>query len=187
MRRRRKSSPLDWKGMVVDMISELQVGVITQTHGIKGEVKVFPTTDDANRFKKLKEVIMDTGRERLTMEIEGVKFFKQYAILKFKGYDSINDVEKYRSKGLYVPREQAVPLEEGEYYIADLLGMKVLTEDGGHFGTLRDVMQTGANDVYVIDSLHSGEVLLPAIADCILEVSVEQGWMKIRLLEGLLD
>ncbi len=73
------------------MISELQIGVITQTHGIRGEVKVFPTTDDAARFKKLKEVIMDTGRERLNMEIEGVKFFKQYVILKFKGYDSIND------------------------------------------------------------------------------------------------
>ena len=79
------------------MISELQIGVITQTHGIRGEVKVFPTTDDAARFKKLKEVIMDTGRERLDMEIEGIKFFKQYVILKFKGYDSIHDVEKYKN------------------------------------------------------------------------------------------
>ena len=96
-------------------------------------------------------------------------------------------MEKYRNKGLFVPREQAVPLEEGEYYIADLLGMKVFTEDGGQFGTLRDVMQTGANDVYVIDSLHNGEVLVPAIADCVLEISVEQGWMKIHLLDGLLD
>ena len=84
------------------MESELQVGVITQTHGIKGEVKVFPTTDDVGRFKKLKEVIMDNGRERLHLEIEGVKFFKQYAILKFKGYDSINDIEKYKSAKLYV-------------------------------------------------------------------------------------
>lgn len=164
-----------------------QVGVISSTHGIRGEVKVYPTTDDPARFRRLKEVLLDTGGGWLTLELEQVRFFKQMVIVKFKGYDSINDVEKYRSKGLYVPREQAVPLEEGEYYIADLLGMKVLTEDGGHFGTLRDVMQTGANDVYVIDSLHSGEVLVPAIADCILEVSVEQGWMKIRLLEGLLD
>ena len=164
-----------------------QVGEISSTHGIRGEVKVYPTTDDPARFRRLKEVLLDTGGGWLTLELEQVRFFKQMVIVKFKGYDSINDVEKYRSKGLYVPREQAVPLEEGEYYIADLLGMKVLTEDGGHFGTLRDVMQTGANDVYVIDSLHSGEVLLPAIADCILEVSVEQGWMKIRLLEGLLD
>lgn len=94
------------------MISELQIGVITQTHGIRGEVKVFPTTDDAARFKKLKEVIMDTGRERLNMEIEGVKFFKQYVILKFKGYDSINDVEKYKSAKLYVTRDRAVRLKD---------------------------------------------------------------------------
>ena len=67
----------------------LQVGVITQTHGIRGEVKVFPTTDDANRFRKLKETILDTGKEKITLEIEGVKFFKQYVILKFKGYDNI--------------------------------------------------------------------------------------------------
>lgn len=164
-----------------------QVGVISSTHGIRGEVKVYPTTDDPARFRRLKEVLLDTGSGWMTMKLEQVRFFKQMVIVKFKGYDSINDVEKYRNKGLYVPREQAVPLEEGEYYIADLLGMQVLTEDGGHFGTLRDVMQTGANDVYVIDSLHNGEVLVPAIADCILEVAVEQGWMKIRLLEGLLD
>ena len=103
------------------MISELQVGVITQTHGIKGEVKVFPTTDDAGRFKKLKEVIMDTGRERLQMEIEGVKFFKQYAILKFKGLDSINDIEKYKGAKLYVARDQAVRLKKDEYFVADRL------------------------------------------------------------------
>lgn len=161
--------------------------MISSTHGIRGEVKVYPTTDDPARFRRLKEVLLDTGSGWMTMKLEQVRFFKQMVIVKFKGYDSINDVEKYRNKGLYVPREQAVPLKEGEYYIADLLGMQVLTEDGGHFGTLRDVMQTGANDVYVIDSLHNGEVLVPAIADCILEVAVEQGWMKIRLLEGLLD
>ena len=103
------------------MISELQVGVITQTHGIRGEVKVFPTTDDASRFKKLEEVIMDTGRERLNMEIEGVKFFKQYAIIKFKGYDSINDIEKYKNAKLYVTRDKAVRLKKDEYFIADLI------------------------------------------------------------------
>ena len=104
------------------MISELQVGVITQTHGIKGEVKVFPTTDDATRFKKLKEVIMDTDRERLHMEIEGVKFFKQYVIVKFKGYDSINDVERYKNAKLYVTRDKAVQLKKDEYFVADLIG-----------------------------------------------------------------
>lgn len=163
-----------------------QVGVISSTHGIRGEVKVYPTTDDPARFRRLKEVLLDAGGGWMPLEIEKVRFFKQMVIAKFKGYDSINDVEKYRGKGLYVPREQAVPLEEGEYYVADLLGIKVLLEDGQPFGTLKDVMQTGANDVYVVDSPRYGEVLVPAIADCILEVSVEQGWMKIHLLDGLL-
>ena len=103
-----------------------QVGVITSTHGIKGEVKVFPTTDDAKRFKRLKEVILDTGKERLELEIEGVKFFKQFVILKFKGIDNINDVEKYRKASLLVTRKNAVKLDKDEYFVADLIGLKVL-------------------------------------------------------------
>jgi len=90
----------------------LQVGIISSTHGIRGEVKVFPTTDDANRFRKLKEVILDTGRERLTLQIEGVKFFKKFAILKFKGMDHINDVEKY--KGTYCRLIEAKTQKEKE-------------------------------------------------------------------------
>ena len=133
------------------MIAELQIGVITQTHGIRGEVKVFPTTDDASRFRKLKDVIMDTGKERLDMEIEGVKFFKQYVIVKFKGIDSINDVEKYKGAKLYVTRDKAVRLKKDEYFVADLIGMKVVTEDGALLGDLKDVMATGANDVYVVE------------------------------------
>ena len=95
----------------------LQVGVISSTHGIRGEVKVFPTTDDPNRFKKLKQVILDTGREQKDLEIEGVKFFKQFVILKFKGIDNINDIEKYKGKSLYVTREHAVKLKKDEYFI----------------------------------------------------------------------
>lgn len=168
------------------MITELQVGVITQTHGIKGEVKVFPTTDDASRFKKLKEVIMDTGRERLNMEVEGVKFFKQYAIVKFKGYDSINDVEKYKGSKLYVTRDKAVRLKKDEYFIADLIGMQVITEDGEPFGVLKDVMVTGANDVYVVEREDSSEVLLPAIRECILRIDMEQGVIMVHIMDGLL-
>ena len=108
----------------------LQVGVISSTHGVRGEVKVFPTTNEKERFLDLDSVILDTGKERLTLEIEGVKFFKQFAILKFKGFDNINDIEKYKGKSLWIPREQAVPLSEDEYYIADLLGMDVVLEDG---------------------------------------------------------
>lgn len=164
----------------------LQVGVITATHGIKGEVKVFPTTDDAGRFKVLNEVILDTGKEQIPLEIENVKFFKQFVILKFKGIDNINDIEKYRKMPLLVTRENAVELEEDEYFITDMIGMQVLTEDGKNFGTLRDVMETGANDVYVIDSNEHGEVLVPAIHECVLNVDIEKREMHIHLLEGLL-
>lgn len=164
----------------------LQVGVITQTHGVRGEVKVFPTTDDPVRFKDLKHVVLDTGKETLPLEIENVKFFKQFVILKFKGYDNINDIERYKRCPLLVEREDAVPLEEDEYFIADMIGMSVVTEDGEEFGTLKDVAQTGANDVYIIDSPAHGEVLVPAIRECILDVDIEAGMMKIHLMDGLI-
>lgn len=168
------------------MISELQVGVITQTHGIKGEVKVFPTTDDVSRFKKLKEVIMDNGKERLNMEIEGVKFFKQYAIIKFKGYDSINDIEKYKNAKLYVTRDKAVRLKKDEYFIADLIGMEVVTEDGERFGSMKDVLVTGANDVYVVEREDGTEVLLPAIKECVKNIDMEQGQITVHIMDGLI-
>lgn len=167
------------------MEKQLQVGVITSTHGIRGEVKVFPTTNDADRFRQLNKVYLDTGREQRQLEIENVKFFKQFAILKFKGIDNINDIEKYRGRSLLIDREDAIELEENEYYIADMLGMEVYTEDGKLFGSLRDVMETGANDVYIIESKEHGEVLIPAIKDCILEVDTKENRMKIHLMEGL--
>ena len=167
------------------MEKQLQVGVISSTHGVRGEVKVFPTTDDVTRFRQLKKVYLDTGREMLPLEIQNVKFFKQFAILKFKGIDNINDIEKYRGKSLMIDREDAVDLDEDEYFIADMIGMKVYTEDGSEFGTLKDVMETGANDVYIIDSLEHGEVLIPAIRECILDVDMDEERMMIHLMEGL--
>ncbi|MBD5546875.1 MAG: ribosome maturation factor RimM [Lachnospiraceae bacterium] len=164
-----------------------QVGIISSTHGIKGEVKVFPTTDDAKRFKKLKEVLLDTGKERLCLEIESVKFFKQFVILKFKDYDNINDIEKYKGKSLFVTRENAVKLKKDEYFIADLIGIEVISEDDALKGRLTDVIQTGANDVYVIRLEDGRELLLPAIKDCILNVNLEEGRMTVHVLDGLLD
>ena len=154
---------------------------------MRGEVKVFPTTDDVKRFKRLKEVILDTGKEELTLEIEGVKFFKQFVILKFKGYDNINDIEKYKGKSLFVTRANAVRLRRDEYFIADLQGLTVVDEEDKVLGTLRDVMETGANDVYIIDMADGREVLVPAIKECILHVDVEAGKMQIHLMDGLLD
>ena len=165
----------------------LRVGVITSAHGIKGEVKVFPTTDDAKRFKELKEVILDTGKEYIPMEIEHVKFFKNMVILKFRGYDNINEIEKYKSRDLLITRDQAVDLEPDEYFITDLIGLTVVSDQGAELGTLKDVLETGANDVYVVAMKDGKELMLPAIGDCILNVDLEQRRMEVHVLEGLMD
>lgn len=163
----------------------LQVGVITTTHGVRGEVKVFPTTDDPARFKKLKQVILDTGKEKIELEIAGVKFFKNMVILKFKGIDDINDVERYRKKSLYVTRENAVKLKKNEYFIADLIGLSVNSDEGENLGEITDVLQTGANDVYVISKAGASDILLPAIKDCVKNVDIDGGTMEVHLLPGL--
>ena len=163
----------------------LQVGVISSTHGIAGEVKVFPTTDDVKRFKKLKEVILDTGKERMTLHICQVKFFKQMVILKFKEFQNINEVERFRGKSLYVTRENAVKLQKDEYFIADMIGMRVVSTEGEELGTLTDVLQTGANDVYVVEQNGASQLLLPAIKDCILDINMEQMVMTLPALSRI--
>lgn len=165
----------------------LRVGVISSTHGVRGEVKVFPTTDEKERFKKLKTVLLDTGKEQISLEIEGVKFFKNMVILKFKGYDNINDVERYRGKDLLITREQAVPLKENENFVADLIGLTVKTDEGDILGNVKDVLFTGANDVYVVERENGKDLLLPAIRQCILDVDLEEQVMTVHLLDGLLD
>ena len=169
------------------MEQKLQVGIITATHGLKGEVKVYPTTDDPGRFRRLKKVILDNGKVSVDLEIESVKYFKQFVILKFKGLDDIEQEEKYRKASLYVTRDNAVRLKKDEFFIADLIDMKVVNEDGSPLGTLRDVITTGANDVYEVALDEGGTVLIPAIKECILDVDVENAVMRVHLLEGLLD
>lgn len=162
-----------------------RVGVIANTHGIRGEVKVYPTTDDPKRFKGMKEILLDTGNELLPLEVASARFFKNLVILKFKGIDNINDIEKYKGKDLLVSRENAIPLEEGEYYIADIIGAKVVTDEGEDFGELVDVLTTGANDVYVVK--HDGkEVLLPVIPDCVLNRDMEQKIVTVHIMKGLM-
>lgn len=165
----------------------LRVGVISSTHGIRGEVKVYPTTDDAARFKDLKKVLLDTGRELRELEIGNVKFFKNMVILKFKGLDSMNDVETWRNADLLITRDQAVKLNPGENFVADMIGLSAVTDEGEKLGTLTDVMFTGANDVYVIDRGGGKELLIPAIPSCVLDVNLEEGIILIHLLDGLLD
>ena len=162
-----------------------QVGVITATHGLKGEVKVFSTTESPRRFSELDEVLLDTGKELLPVHIISARFTKDRVILAFREFSDINEIEPYKKCALYVTRENAIPLMEDEYYIADMIGLSVFLEDESAFGTLKDVLQTGANDVYVID--HEGnEVLVPAIKDCVKEISMEESRMVIHLLPGLL-
>ncbi len=164
----------------------LRVGIIASTHGLKGEVKVFPTTDEPERFRKLKKVFLDTGKEYLPLKIKSVKFFKNQVILKFDEFQDINEVEKYRGKDLLIDREQALPLAENENFIVDLINMNVYDEEEQRLGTLTDVLQTGANDVYVVETEEGKEILLPAIPSCILEVDVEAAKMIVRIPEGLL-
>ncbi len=169
------------------MVSEFRVGVISSTHGIRGEVKAFPTTDDPARFRELTQVTLVTKRERRTLEIEKVRFFKQFVIVKFKGIDDINDMERYKGAELWIDREQAVPLEEGEYFIADLIGLSVMTDEGKKLGTLREVIRTGANDVYEVLMEDGKTVLLPVIDECVLDVDLEKGEVLVHVMDGLLD
>lgn len=168
---------------------KFQIGVIASTHGIAGELNVFPTTDDPKRFKKLKEVTMESEREgNVVLHIDHIKFFKKFVIVKFKEYDDINQVERFRGNILTVPREEAIELNPGEFYVQDMIGLTIVDEEDHKLGTLVDVIQTGANDVYEMKREEGGEnVLIPAIKQCILNVDLDANTMRIHVMEGLLD
>ncbi len=167
------------------MEDRFQVGVISSPHGVTGEVKVYPTTDDIRRFKDLKQVILDTGKAERELTVEQARISKEMAILKFAEFTNRDEAEPLRGKSLYVTRENAVKLEKGEYFIADLIGLGVVSTEGEELGTLQDVMLTGANDVYVIESPDGEELLLPAIRDCIRKIDMEQGVITVYLMPGL--
>ncbi len=171
------------------LTQEFRVGVIAKPHGVHGEVNVFPTTDDPERFRELEEVILDSPREgRRKLRITNVKFVSKFVVLKFQGVDTVEAVERWRSCPLYVDREHAIPLEEGEYYVADVIGLTVKDIDfGRELGTVRDVIETGANDVYEIRTTDQREVMIPAIKDCVKRISIEEGIMEIHVMKGLFD
>lgn len=180
------SGQLQEKG-IPTVTERFQVGVITGTHGLRGEVKVFPTTQDPSRFLDLEEAILQAPGGERRVGIRSVKFFKKFVILGFTGMDRIEDVEKLRGCPLVVDRSDAIPLEEGEYYVADILGLSVRREDGSEIGTLREVIETGANDVYAVAREGQKDLLLPAIDDCILEIRPEEGYMTVFVMPGLED
>mgnify|MGYP000190452590 FL=1 len=169
------------------MVDYLRVGVITPPHGLRGDVKVFPTTDDVNRFKKLKKAYIDTGKEKMPVTVEQARFFKNMVILKFKEMNRIEDCEPFRNKDILITRDQAVKLNPDENFIADLIGLKVLTDEGEEFGTVKDILQTAANDVYLIEGPEGKEYLFPSIKECILNVDLEAGTVTVHIMDGLLD
>ena len=163
----------------------LKVGVITTTHGVRGEVKVFPTTDDPKRFKKLKKVILFT-KDYSEKKVESVKFFKQFVILKLEGVDTMDDALLLKNGELLVERADAVECEEDEYFIADLYGIVVFDEQDNRLGTITEVYQTGANDVYEITREDESTFLIPAIKECVLSVDIKARRMQIHLMDGLI-
>lgn len=165
----------------------LRIGVITTTHGLRGEVKVFPTTDDVKRFKKTDEVILVTKQGNLTLHVESAKFFKNIVILKFKEFQNINEVEGFRKCDIMVTRENALPLAEGKFYFCDVIGAEVVEEDGSPIGTVKDVIETGANNVFAIETNDGKEVLFPVIPQCIKKVDTEAGIVIAHIMKGLLD
>ena len=172
------------------MESRFRIGIFSSTHGIRGEIKVYPTTDSPDRFRSLKEVILETREGDLTLTVEKARPAKGMIILKFKGIDSINDIERLKGASLFVTRENAAPLTEGSFYIADLIGCRVETEEGRYLGDLRDVLPTGANDVFVVkdpEKKDSREYLLPNIRDCVLRIDPEARLIVVHLMDGLED
>lgn len=172
------------------METRFRIGIFTSTHGIRGEIKVYPTTDSPDRFLYLKEAILETREGDMTLKVEKARLAKGMVILKFKDIDNINDIERHKGASLFVPRDQAAPLEEGSYYVADLLGCRVETEEGRYLGTLQDVLPTGANDVFVVKNLSqkdSKEYLLPHIKDCVKQIDPEAGLIRVHMMDGLED
>jgi 16S rRNA processing protein RimM len=165
-----------------------QVGVIASTHGLSGEVNVFPTTEDPGRFKKLKKVRLHTQKgEELDLDIVSARFFKKFVIVKFKQFGNINEVEKFRGCELTIERKDAIKLQPGEYYCADLIGLTIVDEEGKELGILTEILQTGANDVYEMTLKDSEEkVYIPAIKECIKEIDTSEGKITIHVMDGLL-
>lgn len=168
------------------MIEYLKVGQIINTHGVKGEVKVFPLTDDVKRFSKLKFVYMKVKDEYLKVDIQGVKYFKNFAILKLKDIEDMNSAEKYKNVYLYVDRENSVALEEDTYFVADLIGLKVETMEGEVLGEIVYIFETGSNDVYEVKQENGKNILIPAIKDVVKNVDIKNGKVVINLIEGLI-
>jgi len=173
--------------MVKEMVEYLEVGKIQNTHGVRGEVKVIPLTDDASRFSDLEWIYIDKNGVLEKYFIESVKYFKNLVILKFKGIDDMDAAMGLKGLFLKVDREHAVKLPEGSYFICDIIGCSVFEEDGVLLGEVKDVISTGSNDVYVVKSENGREILVPALKSVVKNVSVPEQRITVSLPEGLVD
>jgi 16S rRNA processing protein RimM len=162
------------------------VGKIINTHGIKGEVKVYPLTDDIQRFDHLKEAFI--GNDKVVVNVAGVKYHKGSVILKFKEFDDINQVLKYKDSYIFVSDENRVILPENHYFIYDLIGCKVIDTSGNTIGDLKDVLQGYSNDVYVVeDKVNFKEHLIPAVKEFVKQVNTNDKVIVIDPIEGMIE
>lgn len=164
----------------------LEIGQIVNSYGIKGFFKVVPFTDDITRFDDLKNVYIEKNKKLEKKEIEEIKYHKNLVLLKIKGIDDINDTEQYKNCYLKIDRKDAVELPEDTYFITDLMGIEVYTEEGELLGNIIDIFPTGSNDVYVVKDELGKQILLPAIGKVIKNVDVEAKKMIVKLIPGLI-
>lgn len=168
------------------MTEYFEIGQIVNTFGIKGEVKVNPFTDDLERFEELKTVYVEKKKELILYEIEHVKYSKNMVILKLKGIENPEDAQKFKGCYLKIDRKDARKLPEGTYFIADLIGLDVYTDEGNLLGKVNDIFNRGSSDIYSVKNEEGKEILLPAIKDVIKQVDLEEGKIIVHIIEGLL-
>lgn len=168
------------------MLPNLEIGQIVNTFGIKGMVKVKPFTDDIRRFDELKTVYVEKNSKQTEYEIEEVKYHKDMVLIKFKGIDKVEQAEMLRNSYLTISRDSVEKLEEGRYYIVDLLGLEVYTDEQVLLGTLEDIFNTGSNDIYVVKDKQGKQILLPAIQDVIKQIDIENKKIIVHILPGLI-
>ena len=167
------------------MKEKFEIGQIVNTFGIKGFVKVNPWVDDVTRFEKLKTVYVKVRKETKNLEIEEVKYQKNQILIKFKGIDTLEQAELLRNAYIEIDRKDAIPLEEGQYFIADLLESEVYSDEGEKLGILEDIYNTGSNDIYVVKNELGKSILLPGIKEVIKEVDIDNKKIIVHLLKGL--
>ena len=168
------------------MQKRLEVGQIVNTFGIKGEVKVMPFTDEITRFDDLEKVYVKTKKEEKLYKIQNVRYHKNMVLIKFENIETPEQAELLRNAFLEIDRENAIPLEEGTYYIADLIGMEVYSDDGNKLGIVEDIYNTGANDIYVVKNDLGKQILLPGIKEVIKEVNLDTEKITVHLIPGLI-